>query len=129
MMNLCFRIMLATFFTIPADSRQVATRNWELSGSLFNKGLDNGDPKTKYMQYGSHTRIFLIATAAVIVILRRYCVPMDHSHPELDLKYFDDLCPDKNGMSSTRHEFVVIFNLSNPSPCHSSIHQVRPIPA
>ncbi|KAN0140364.1 hypothetical protein V8E53_001573 [Lactarius tabidus] len=25
-----------------------------------------------------------------------YCVPMDHSHPELDLKYFKDICPDQS---------------------------------
>ena len=62
MMNLCSPIMLATFFMILADSRQVATRNWELFGSLFNKGLDKCDPKTDYMQYGSHSRVFIILT-------------------------------------------------------------------
>jgi hypothetical protein len=40
----------------------------------------------------------------------RYCVPMDNARPELDLKYFDDICPDKKGMSNynfmnwARHE-------------------------
>jgi hypothetical protein len=29
----------------------------------------------------------------------RYCVPMDNVRPSLDLKYFDDICPDKNGAS------------------------------
>jgi hypothetical protein len=29
----------------------------------------------------------------------RYCVPMDNDRPELDLRHFDDICPDKNGMS------------------------------
>jgi hypothetical protein len=29
----------------------------------------------------------------------RYCIPMDNVRPELDLKYFDDICPDKNGTS------------------------------
>jgi hypothetical protein len=29
----------------------------------------------------------------------RYCIPMDNDRPSLDLKYFGDICPDKNGMS------------------------------
>jgi hypothetical protein len=28
----------------------------------------------------------------------RYCVPMDCARPSLELKHFDDICPDKNGM-------------------------------
>jgi hypothetical protein len=27
----------------------------------------------------------------------RYCIPMDNVRPELDLKYFGDICPDNNG--------------------------------
>jgi hypothetical protein len=33
-------------------------------------------------------------------LLVRYCIPMDNARPELDLKYFDDICPDKNGTSN-----------------------------
>jgi len=29
----------------------------------------------------------------------RYCIPMDKDRPSLDLKHFDDICTDKNGMS------------------------------
>ena len=32
--------------------------------------------------------------------LVRYCIPMDNARPELDLKYFDDICLDKNGASN-----------------------------
>jgi hypothetical protein len=32
-------------------------------------------------------------------LLVRYCIPMDNVRPELDLTYFDDICPDKNGTS------------------------------
>jgi hypothetical protein len=28
----------------------------------------------------------------------RYCVPMDCARPSLELKHFDIICPDKNGM-------------------------------
>ena len=29
----------------------------------------------------------------------RYCIPMDNDRPWLDLKHFDEICPDKNGTS------------------------------
>jgi hypothetical protein len=32
-------------------------------------------------------------------LLFRYCDPTDNARPELDLKYFEDICPEKNGMS------------------------------
>jgi hypothetical protein len=31
-------------------------------------------------------------------LLHRYCIPMDNDRPELDTKYFDQICPDKSGM-------------------------------
>ena len=33
----------------------------------------------------------------------RYCIPMDNDRPSLDLKYFDNICPDKNGMSTRNY--------------------------
>ena len=33
-------------------------------------------------------------------LLFRYCIPMDNDRPSLDLKYFDAICPDKDGMST-----------------------------
>jgi hypothetical protein len=41
-----------------------------------------------------------IYTSKFTKLLVRYCIPMDNVRPELDLKYFDDICPDKNGMSN-----------------------------
>jgi hypothetical protein len=29
----------------------------------------------------------------------RYCIPMDNDRPTLDLKHFENICPDENGMS------------------------------
>ena len=29
----------------------------------------------------------------------RFCIPMDNDRPSLDVKHFDEICPDKNGMS------------------------------
>jgi hypothetical protein len=34
-------------------------------------------------------------------LLFRYCIPMDNDRPSLDLKHFDAICPDQNGMSNT----------------------------
>jgi len=33
------------------------------------------------------------------MFLLRYCIPMDNNRPSLDLKHFQDICPDNNGMS------------------------------
>jgi hypothetical protein len=33
-----------------------------------------------------------------IRLVLRYCIPMDNNRPDLDLKYFGRICPDKNGM-------------------------------
>jgi hypothetical protein len=41
-----------------------------------------------------------ISNYKFIKLLVRYCIPMDNARPELDLKYFDDICPDKNGTSN-----------------------------
>jgi hypothetical protein len=32
-------------------------------------------------------------------LLLRYCIPMDNDRPALDLRDFNRVCPDKNGMS------------------------------
>jgi hypothetical protein len=31
-------------------------------------------------------------------LLLRYCIPMDNDRPELNSKYFKQVCPDENGM-------------------------------
>ena len=49
---------------------------------------------------------------------------MDNQRPELDLKFFNDICPDKNGTLS--RTFVVMFNLSVSSPCDCSCHDLCP---
>lgn len=36
-------------------------------------------------------------------LLLRYCIPMDNVRPELDLKHFGDICPDKNGTSMSEY--------------------------
>jgi hypothetical protein len=45
-----------------------------------------------------------ISSCKFTKLLIRYCIPMDNVRPELDSKYFDDICPDKNGTS--KHKFM-----------------------
>jgi hypothetical protein len=37
------------------------------------------------------------------VLFPRYCIPMDNARPELELKYFEHICPDKNGTLKRKH--------------------------
>ena len=36
----------------------------------------------------------------------RFCIPMDSNRPSLDMKYFADICPNKNGMSKLNWYFM-----------------------
>ena len=38
----------------------------------------------------------------------RYCVPMDNQRPQLDLKFYKDICPDENGESL--RTFMTVFD-------------------
>jgi hypothetical protein len=49
------------------------------------------------MQYGLFVWVYTVANSHNLLF--RYCIPMDNDRPLLNLKYFDDVCPDKNGMS------------------------------
>jgi len=54
-------------------------------------------------------------------LLFRYCIPMDNDRPELDLKYLEDICPDKNGMS--KYDLETGIDVRDfPSPCDSGLH-------
>ncbi|KAF8270575.1 hypothetical protein EI94DRAFT_1571135 [Lactarius quietus] len=50
--------------------------------------------------------VFALTTTDCHVL--RYCVPMDNHRPELDLKFYDKICPDRNGASL--QTFITIFN-------------------
>jgi hypothetical protein len=32
-------------------------------------------------------------------LFSRYCIPMDNDRPELEIRYFKDICPNKDGTS------------------------------
>jgi len=49
------------------------------------------------MQYGLFLWVSTVVNSQGLTF--RYCIPMDNDRPSLDLKYFNDICPDKNGMS------------------------------
>jgi len=54
-----------------------------------------------------------------------YCIPTDNNRPSLDIKYFENICPDKNGMSKCDLETALTLGtLTFSSPCDSGLHQV-----
>ena len=55
--------MTDMLFTILADSRLGAMRNWRSCRDLFDKGPGKGFWKIDYMQYGLLSQVFTIATA------------------------------------------------------------------
>jgi len=48
------------------------------------------------MRYGLFPCVSSVANSQKLVF--RYCIPMDNDRPELDLKHFAEICPDKNGV-------------------------------
>ena len=84
-MKLYSQIMTDTFFTIPADSRLVATRSWRPCRDSFIKCLEKGDYKTDYMQYGSHSQMFMIAIADdhILKVLRPNGQPSSRTGSEI----------------------------------------------
>ena len=49
------------------------------------------------MRYGLFVWVYTVTNSHNLLL--RYCIPMDNDRPSLNLKHFDDVCPDKNGMS------------------------------
>ena len=58
----------------------------------------------------------------LMVICYRYCVPMDNQRPELDLKHFNNICPDQNGM--LLRAILRLFDALVSSASHCGLHQV-----
>ncbi|KAH8997024.1 hypothetical protein EDB86DRAFT_3076958 [Lactarius hatsudake] len=60
------------------------------------RGIDvkKDDWETDYTRSGLDSRVFTITATDGHIL--RYCVPMDNQRPELDLKFFKDICPDRN---------------------------------
>ena len=50
---------------------------------------------------------------------------MDESRPSLDLRFFADICPDKNGMSILNQSFMNCFDICDlSSPSYSGFHKI-----
>ena len=50
------------------------------------------------MPYGLDVHEFTHSRVNTEGHILRYCVPMDNQRPQLDLKFYKDICPDKNGV-------------------------------
>src|SRR6266702_3685121 len=125
MTNLCSPIITVTCFTTLAELSQVVQRNLGFCRNSFKAGLEKRNCIVDCMRYGLDFRVFTITTTNRDTL--RYCVPMDNQRPQLDLKFFKDICPDKNGASL--RTFMTVFNTIISSPCHSHLHQIQPVPA
>ena len=98
MMNFSSPITRVTLFTIHVESSLVARRNSKFYRNSFNASVEKGDYVIDCMLYGLDAQVFVMPTADGHTL--RYCVPMDNQRPELDLKFYKDICPDRNGVSS-----------------------------
>ena len=90
----------------PAESSQVAQRNSGFCRNSFDANVEKGDCAIDCMRYGLDSRMFTITTTDGHIL--RYCVPMDNQRPQLDLRFFKDICPDQNG--APLQTFMTIFN-------------------
>ena len=99
--------MTVTFFTILGELSRAAQKNLGFCKNLFNASVEKGDWETDCMRYGLYSRLFTIVTTTGYF---RYCVPMDNQRPQLDLKFYKDICPDRDG--TLLRMFVTIFNAS-----------------
>ena len=97
-MNFSSLITRVTFFTILVESSPVAQRNSKFCKNSFNASVEKGDCMIDCMLYGLDAQVFTMSTADGYTF--RYCVPMDNQRPQLDLKFYKDICPNQNGVSS-----------------------------
>ena len=101
--------MRVTFFTIRGESSPVAQRNLRFCRNSFNASVAKGDWVANYMRYGLCFPSQMFAIMITDTHVLRYCVPMDNQRPQLDLKFYRDICPsDENGVSF--RIFVTVFN-------------------
>ena len=59
--------------------------------------MEKGDFAIDYMPYGLESAVS--ASMKTDNHFLRYCVPMDNQRPQLDIKFYKDICPDENGES------------------------------
>ena len=74
----------------------VAQRNSKFCRNSFNASVEKPDYVIDYMLYGLDAQVFTMQTTDGDTL--RYCVPMDNQRPQLDLKFYKDICPDQNGV-------------------------------
>ena len=95
--NSCSPIIRVTSFTIHVESSQVALRNSGFCEISLDVRVEKTYYVIDYMRYGTDSRTFVIVTTDGHML--RYCIPMDNHRPELDLRFYKDICPDNNGAS------------------------------
>ena len=98
MTNLCSLTIWVTSFTIHEESSQVAQKNSRFCENSFDVVVARVDCETGCTRYGLGLECSQLQQSTDGRVLR-YCVPMDNQRPELDLRFYNDICPDRNGAS------------------------------
>ena len=101
---------MGMFFTTPAELSPAAKKSWKSFKILFVRSQQRSDSEIDYMRYGSSVAEYLYVMAAYHCAFR-YCIPMDNRRPSLDLKHFNDICPDQNGRSFEMNFLELGLNL------------------
>jgi hypothetical protein len=96
--------MMAMFSTTLVDLSRVVKPSWRPYRNLSNTSRERNVWKIDCTRYGLSLRVSIVVHWQGHGRLFRYCIPMDNDRPSLDLKYFDAVCPDKNGMSISKQE-------------------------
>ena len=118
--NLCSPIIRVTFSTILVGSNLVAQRNSRFYKSSFGASVEKAACVIDCTRYGLDSRVVTIATTDCHIL--RYCVPMDNQRPQLDLKFYKDICPDANG--APLWTLMTKFNTLLGSSRHYSFHKI-----
>lgn len=92
----CSRSIRVMFFTTRAELSRVAQRNSKFCRSLFDASVVRTNWVLDYTRFGMDSSV-CHQYDKLTVMFSRYCVPMDNQRPQLDLKFYKDICPDRNG--------------------------------
>ena len=107
--NSCSLIIGVTSFTIHEESSRVAQKNSRFCANSFDVVVESFDCEQDCMRYGLGLECHNLRQLTDGHALR-YCVPMDNQRPELDLKFYNDICPDRNG--TPLRTLMIISNAS-----------------
>ncbi|KAH9008645.1 hypothetical protein EDB84DRAFT_1446807, partial [Lactarius hengduanensis] len=94
MTNLYFPIIGAMFFHDSRGIESGSAGELDILRKFILSKCGEGRLRDRLHAIWLDSRVFAITTTDGHIL--RYCVPMDNQRPQLDLKYFKDICPERN---------------------------------